>query len=595
VRRGDVFFFQIRAPKDLVLCAKIPPLRVKIGATTRRRAQDQASWLARLARAAFEARLRVDRTMQPVGEVELGFPPGENDEEFLANLLAFLRNAAKLIDGPPPPDDAKTLRAFAVWRQTIDLERELQKGPGANALVRDHADILREEIWRRWRAGEGIAEPPPERVEGSHFSFAGASSVASAPSDHPTAPIAPPIALAAAAPPAKDVTPAATATSAPLFSVAASEYLELRAGAGADSATLSTARMRLDAFLALMGDKPIDVFKPRDLQLYVNTLQYLPVEFGREGKHSEEIRAIGPRAAVDRNRVEKCWEPLSRKTIEDGYLQVFKAVVNAAVRNYELGHHPFAGARIAWPKFAKPSVAREALDDETLNMVFQLGVASGYLDDAILPALSLTSSRRIGLLAFIRGSDFERKHGVVVCRVDGIGYDPEKKTWYRVPYKTAESLAYFAVHDLWTDCGFVDWALGQGERFLFRQLHAAKDPADALSKRMNRLLKRAGAKGKNIEVAHSFRHGAKNLMVDDEIGDGAVRKQMGHAPGADAHTGYGSRTELQRAECQALANLPLPTSIDWSIFQGLDFEAMASKPRGRGKGVRSMLNDGDDA
>jgi integrase len=353
--------------------------------------------------------------------------------------------------------------------------------------------------------------------------------------------------------------------------------------------------MRLDVFLALMGDKPIDAFKPRDLQLYVNTLQYLPVEFGRDGKHSPEIRSIGPRAAVERNAVERCWEPLSRKTLEDGYLQVFKAVVNDCVRNHSLPHHPFAGARIAWPKFAKPSVSREALDDETVNRVFSLGVASGYLDDALLPALSLTSSRRIGLLAFVRGSDLERKHGVVVCRVDGIVYDPERKTWFRVPYKTRESLSYFVVHDIWSQAGFVDWAMAQGDAFLFRQLHATKDPADALSKRMNRLLRRAGAKGKNIEVAHSFRHGAKNLMVDDEIGDGAVRKQMGHAPSADAHTGYGSRTELQRTECQALASLPLPTSIDWTAFRRLDFEAMASKPRGRGKGVRSMLNEGDDA
>lgn len=596
VRRGDVFFFQIRAPKDLVPCAKIPPLRVKIAATTRRRAQDQASWLARLARAAFEARLRADRTMHPLGEVELGFPSGESDEEFLANLLTFLRSATALIDGPPPPDDAKTLRAFAVWRQTIDLEREVRKGSAGNPLVRDHADVLREEIWRRRRAGEGIAElPPAERVEGAHSSFAGASSVASAPSDHPTAPIAPPIAVAAAAPLAMDVAPAATATSAPLFSVAASEYLDWRKGAGADAATISTARMRLDVFLALMGDKPIDAFVPRDLQLYVNTLQYLPVEFGRDGKDSAEIRLIGARAAAERNSVERCWEPLSRKTIEDGYVQIFKAVVNDAVRNCGLSHHPFAGARIAWPKFTKASVAREALDDETVNRVFSLGVASGYLDDALLPGLSLTSSRRIGLLAFIRGSDFERKNGVIICRVDGIVYDPSRKTWFRVPYKTLESLAYFVVHNIWSETGFVDWAMAQGDAFLFRQLHATRDPADALSKRMNRLLRRAGARGRNIEVAHSFRHGAKDLMTDDEIDDRAVRKQMGHAASGDAHAGYGSRTELRRAECLALASLPLPTSIDWSIFRGLDFEAMASKPRGRGKGVRSMLNESDDA
>ena len=378
---------------------------------------------------------------------------------------------------------------------------------------------------------------------------------------------------------------AETVAGAPLFSVAAREYLAWREGAGADAATLSTARMRLDVFLALMPDKPITAYRPRDLQLYVNELQWLPLQFGREGKDTAEIRALGPLKAIERNREEKCWEPMARKTLEDGYLQIMKAVINDSVRNGGFTH-PLAGARIAWPKNAKPSVAREALDDTTVNEAFRRGVASGYLDDALLPALSLTSSRRIGLLAFLRGSDFEHKHGVIICRTDGIGYDSAKRTWYRVPYKTDESLSYFVLHDIWSKFGFVDWATAQADSFIFRQLHTTKDPADALSKRMNRLLRRAGAKGKNVEVAHSFRHGAKNIMNEDQIGEAAVRKQMGHAVAGDAHSGYGSRTELLHSECQRLAKLPLPTTIDWSIFTGLDFEAMASKPRSRGRGGR---------
>jgi hypothetical protein len=52
---------------------------------------------------------------------------------------------------------------------------------------------------------------------------------------------------------------------------------------------------------------------------------------------------------------------------------------------------------------------------------------------------------------------------------------------------------------------------------------------------------------------------------------------------SDPHAGYGTRAELHRKQCQELANFELPKEIDWSMFEGLDFEASASKPLGRPK------------
>jgi hypothetical protein len=40
---------------------------------------------------------------------------------------------------------------------------------------------------------------------------------------------------------------------------------------------------------------------------------------------------------------------------------------------------------------------------------------------------------------------------------------------------------------------------------------------------------------------------------------------------------------LSVTECQRLAHLSLPATINWGVFEGLDFEAMASKPRQRGR------------
>jgi hypothetical protein len=64
----------------------------------------------------------------------------------------------------------------------------------------------------------------------------------------------------------------------------------------------------------------------------------------------------------------------------------------------------------------------------------RLGVDSGYLDDAMLAPICLLSSRRIGILPFIRGIDLDHKHGVDIIRVNGIVYDKEKGMYKRVAY-----------------------------------------------------------------------------------------------------------------------------------------------------------------
>ena len=161
--------------------------------------------------------------------------------------------------------------------------------------------------------------------------------------------------------------------------------------------------------------------------------------------------------------------------MQDGYVQVVKAIISTATGLHRL-RDPFAGYKIRWPDDAKPSVKREALDHGKLNVVFKLGVASGYLDDAMMGPLCLLSTRRIGILPYIRGCDIDVKHGVDIIRVNGIVYDDSRKTYKVVPYKTGDSLRFFVLHDMFRRCGFVDWARAQGEGFVFRMLQNCKDP-----------------------------------------------------------------------------------------------------------------------
>lgn len=204
----------------------------------------------------------------------------------------------------------------------------------------------------------------------------------------------------------------------------------MREGAGAERGVISTTRMRARIFKEVMGDRPLDRYLPKDLQDYVNLLQYLPVKYSREGKDHEFLRQMTPKEAIEKNRDLRCWEQLGIKTMQDGYVQVVKTIVSHAVGEHRL-HHPFAGRRIRWPDHAKPSVQREALDYEKLNVAFRLGVESGYLDDAMLNPKAFLSSRRIGILPWVRGVDFDLKRGVDIVRVNGIVFDKANNRYRR--------------------------------------------------------------------------------------------------------------------------------------------------------------------
>ena len=107
-------------------------------------------------------------------------------------------------------------------------------------------------------------------------------------------------------------------------------------------------------------------------------------------------------------------------------------------------------------------------------------------------------------------------------RVNGIVYDKEKGMYKRVGFKTEASLRFFVLHDFFRRIGFVEWAAEQGDNFIFRLLANTSDPGDVASKRVNRLLKKAGAIGMNVEVAHSLRHGAKEMFIEEDLDDEAT-------------------------------------------------------------------------
>jgi hypothetical protein len=91
-----------------------------------------------------------------------------------------------------------------------------------------------------------------------------------------------------------------------MFSELEEEYFVIREAGGASRGTLSTGRLRARVFKTLVGDRSLDLYRPIDLQNYVNELQYLPLQLSQQGENTEELLAMGVHAAIARNKADHC-------------------------------------------------------------------------------------------------------------------------------------------------------------------------------------------------------------------------------------------------------------------------------------------------
>jgi hypothetical protein len=348
VHRLSTYFFQIRPPRELAPghgpCA---PVRVRLGVLSKREAQRRAAWLGTLAQAGFgEWRRHLEGyAYSEFPHSDVGFPKGDSPEEFMANMMTFLKGAAAKLDSPAPPPvfSPAAMRDLAAIQEAVLVEREVKKGDAGHPTVTGRADLLRNDIWDRWRAGEGL--PPlttplsdaigklAEVADRQLTLLQQASTVYQPPMIHRPAPdmVDRLIVQARRDPPAAlPEQSEANVGPSPLFSQIEDEYLTIRENGGASAGTISTARWRVHVFKTLAGDRPLDQYMPIDLQNYVNELQYLPLQFSQKGDDTAELHAMGIHAAIAKNKKEPCYEPIALKTMQDGYVQIVRSINLAA-------------------------------------------------------------------------------------------------------------------------------------------------------------------------------------------------------------------------------------------------------------------------
>lgn len=69
-------------------------------------------------------------------------------------------------------------------------------------------------------------------------------------------------------------------------------------------------------------------------------------------------------------------------------------------------------------------------------------------------------------------------------------------------------------------------------------------------------------------------------MPDDNVDERIRRLQFGHTVGGDEHESCGQRAISEKGARQ-LPLLPLNPEVDFTMFWGLDFDAMAKRRRTR--------------
>lgn len=579
------------------------PIRIGLGVLPKAEAREIADQLAATARVKFRELAKSMVDAEPNSS--------DDDEEqalFMLQLKTLIEAKHLAIIKPPPKPAEDVALGHAFMKDVVGYAQQLsakQQGSPHESLIADNAEALTTLRYQKYekelqegKASEPqlFASPPPApatefepRAEQPEPHSVAAHSPSGALTKTADAPLI--TARSASGRIKVDRTPAyerdrksvdRAPSTKPLFSQIASEYLSDRYQSKTEKAKdVKTAEMRLNMFVELIGDHPIDTYTATDLQAFVHLMAKWPAK--------EKDRPAGM-STIDiiRWNAELQVLPLAKATLEDGYVAVVKSVFGSRTTKYDYVN-PMRDASLRYPDSARKKVSAEPLGSDKISKLFEVGVNSGFMDEAMLPLLGLMTGRRIGLLVHLRGSDIRKKYeDVAVAQVTNLIQVGGR--WKTVPVKTDDSVKFFVLHNFLSEIGFVDWTQTIGDQFIFPELMKKTDPSKTASQYMGRLYARAGIKDTRGEVFHSLRGGFIAEGRDQNVRDRDIRLQAGHDAGEDEHSKYGFR-HITEKSAHNIANLPLNPDIDFSVFRGLDFDAMWKKKRTLGRAIGTKSKD----
>jgi integrase len=358
----------------------------------------------------------------------------------------------------------------------------------------------------------------------------------------------------------------------PLLSEVLEAWTALRRGLQIGGKKVTTDYNRIRDFMAFAGDKPLNKYVFSDFQSWSNLLVRVP----QNHMKLPAIRDMSREAAADYNDglpLKKRLPTLVEKTIDTNYLSPLRTFFREMAAEHGF-RSPLAEADVRISAAATESVQRVPFEVAELNTWFAHAAREARADAKWLPLLATITGARIGELIFLQGKDVRlmraddtSEHWVIDLRTD---LDAQNGEATRRKTKTKASRRLIALHEIFGEVGFIDYARSRkyGDWLFpaaFRHgKEMVKDPADAASKRMGRMLREIGIHKPLEKVFHSSRHNAKDIMRMASVDRRTHDLQTGHALVAVSDT-YGSEV-LVHEEVEVLASLPLPRGLDLTPY-----------------------------
>ena len=553
-RRGQTYVFQLRPPKSVDPDFRLSPIRVTLGRVTAREARQLANILVGQAQLAFAA---VGKGMDVPGKAT------SNQELKRLMLLAgpFLKGLDAVADIKSSTDGMAKLMAKAGLDGLIGIGIDR----AANAHLATHEGealtnyfirVIKDEATARSHLDLAPLSPKPTEIE----NIAARLDLISERIEGISGQLEP--------------------KSGPLFSVAADAYYakikkakgtkgHKKDGSPKVNPELSYIEHRRNVFLQLMPDRPVSSYTEEDIQDFVDELQWLDPDYSTSPDYQ-----VGKIKEFIQENKSRSGPRLARGTIENNYLPRIFSIIRHGCKMDKIPY-PLDGCRIIFSDEIPKPKNQIPPDYTTLNRIFRKGLATGVLADALLPPLGYVVGRRLGIIAFLRAEHIRPYHGCYIVAPHDIVQIHEASQQLIVPIKTEVSLNFYVLHNFFVDCGLVGWMMRQ-EGFIFKLLHEAEDPADAASKRMQRLFE--GVADPHLyQTYHGLRHGRKNEDIDNSLSPAASRIQAGRAPGSDDDM-YG-QGHLTAAQVKMIANAPLSPEIDWRMFERRNWDEYAARAR----------------
>lgn len=368
--------------------------------------------------------------------------------------------------------------------------------------------------------------------------------------------------------------------SADLLSAKVDGYVKAKTKELGSTKHVSTIGPRIRNFLETIGDKPLRDYTRQDFEKYRDILDRTPK------RAFDRFKTNNLADAAEKNeRRAQPFEVIDDKTVDDDYLTPIKTFFTYLVQHLWIPANPavcvVSSRTRETRRTERPDEARRAFKSEQINAYFQYVVRrrSRATEDYWLPILALYTGARLNELCQIEPRRIIMHNGRWHIDLLTI-YDPieiesavrnlqgDEKVKARLKLKTASARRQIPIHDDLIKIGFVDFVDQRRSHPKYLRLFPSLRPdqygyySSAVGKRLNRDIKRAGAKTADTSF-YSFRHSFSSALERALVPPRTKDRIMGHlVAGAQGHY---MEPELEAVETAVIERVSFP-GVDISPY-----------------------------